>query len=272
MASIIPSMIPRSVNLGSSITQNPDLYFLIVKFLENHKAPKAVFIQANKILWNYYGKLKHHIRTEFLDLKSILEIYKINLYKKDWQVERNPFYFYYIYGSLYFKNPFFYGRQVQKAFLKYKEEERIDITIRLYREKGFLDIGYVYKKMYKKDHMNFIIRRFNDYHWRTHKYKFYPSPLNAYYVKKTILLLEKMNIPLFFLEGVGSESIPTSEKAHNEYLNYYRKIGENVKFLNKADLKRSEFVDSIHLGREGAAKNTLYIRKQMEEMGLLKEN
>lgn len=249
LAGIYPKKIKNAINLGVAFGRPMQSYYLLKEFLKNNPPPKAIFSTIPFALLDRSVFHEAQVKYGLYKKEDIFEIFYESKKAMDLSFQ-NRFLFYYKNFSLLFKSPFYYKSEIFN-FLQGKGNVSLKkhVLSQIKKERGFLDIEYIYKNIFSRTEQNSFLNKIEQLHEeRMNMYFNAPlPPTQIVYLQKMKKITEKYNIKLYFLV------IPT--RPGNDlsfYINSIKKLVPKYFLFVLPQVEKKYFADTYHLTRAGA--------------------
>ena len=252
-SAIIPKKIPNSIVLGIADASTVDIYYLIEKFIKNNKNTKSIFIQVPYVFAFYRTDFYEKLKYQLISCKESLDIFHTNKNLKAWDLPRRYIHSYAKIAAICLKWPFFYGSMIRRFFFYPDAQEKTQsILDSLVAKKGSLDISKVYNYL-NKEKREILLKRKREFSGYFYSKSFYKSPLQIFYLRETVSLLNNNNIKVYFISTIYDYK----KISRTEYNLFLKEMNTNNPIFESKKITSEDFVDINHLNRKGALKYTL---------------
>lgn len=255
-ASVIANNIPNSRNLGIPASSPIDGYFLLKKYLDNHKKVKNVFISYSwENLGNQHNAKNIYRRGVLLGFYEYKEYIQILERSRLIDNEFNNKMSWVNFISAYTRSPIFMAVELKKfSFSNYKTNKEIYQLLNF--QKGHITTIF--------DNQSTCIdcKGFNA---RTQDFSI--DPIYDYYFKELIHLCISNNIKVFFETIPFNRSSLTSNHVVTQYKQYLRQLTQLYPSARISDTifyyDDKYYESTTHMNSSGAIEYTKYLRHKI---------
>ena len=252
-ASVIANNIPNSRNLGIPASSPIDGYFLLKKYLDNHKKVKNIFISYSwKNLGNQHNSIDIYRRGVLMGLYGYKEYMQILERSRLIDKEFNNKISWINFISAFTRSPVFMGVELKEFnFSNYEDNKEIyklfnaqkgHITSIFGNELSCIDCKGLNSKMQD----------------------FRLDPIYDYYLKELIELSVSNNIKVIFETIPFNKSSLTSNKVERQYQQYLKELSQlypNAGICDTIFYYEDKYYESTtHMNAIGAIKYTSYLK------------